>query len=323
MSIIFLIVVLYFFIIRPLKEEIEETKLNRASERAKAEAEERKRKEKKQVEIDSFIKQVRRKYPKAYSKISKFRSDENMYDNLSLNDFYHCELDIRDQELFAYNQENRRKHQEEIKKIEEERNRNTSIGELYSIVASWSKISGKLPVYSLYYYYPKYCKELVLNDKQIRCREDIWKFKDGNMMFDYYVGNVLYHFFEHRLKYLTFVCVPASGIVTNSRRYWYFTKNLCEKYGMENAFQHITINKNRTSSHLGGTTDADNYKLDANFFRGKHVIIFDDITTSGSSLLLMKQKLELAGAQVVCAITLGKTVYENMGTDPYDVLFNR
>ena len=37
----------------------------------------------------------------------------------------------------------------------------------------------------------------------------------------------------------------------------------------------------------------------------------------------MKDKLENVGAKVLCGITLGKTVHTDMGTDPYDVLFNR
>lgn len=42
-------------------------------------------------------------------------------------------------------------------------------------------------------------------------------------------------------------------------------------------------------------------------FKGKFVVLFDDVRTSGKSLEHERQTLEGFGATVICAITLGQT----------------
>ena len=92
---------------------------------------------------------------------------------------------------------------------------------------------------------------------------------------------------------------------------------------MEDGFDHINVISDRDASHLGNSTDSDNYQLESDFFLNKRVIIFDDIVTTGKSISLMQRKLLQAGAVVKCCITLGKTVHQIMGKHPYDLLLNR
>ena len=55
--------------------------------------------------------------------------------------------------------------------------------------------------------------------------------------------------------------------------------------------------------------DYDSFKLRNNFdIKGKNIIIFDDITTSGSSLVAARRFLKDNGANIVVCIALGKTV---------------
>ena len=55
--------------------------------------------------------------------------------------------------------------------------------------------------------------------------------------------------------------------------------------------------------------DYKNLQLDHHFdYRGKTIIIFDDVTTSGASMIAAKKLLYDAGAIDVYCIAIGKTV---------------
>lgn len=43
------------------------------------------------------------------------------------------------------------------------------------------------------------------------------------------------------LKYLTFVCIPASSAIKTQARYEEFSQRLCSETGMINAYQHMQV----------------------------------------------------------------------------------
>lgn len=216
--------------------------------------------------------------------------------------------------------EQRRIRQEREREEAEKRAKESALNQISNAVRSWNKAQGILPIYNLFYYYPTTCTNVYIDSDKKQVRQLIWGFKDGRESVNYKLERVLKHFFGDSLKYLTFVCIPASNSGTNNIRYRSFSQNLCQSVSMENAFNHINIIRDKQPKHLGGNEDYDYFSLDINFFRGKTVILFDDVTTKGNSMLKMKEKLEKIGANVVCGITIGKTVHENMGTDPYELL---
>ena len=112
--------------------------------------------------------------------------------------------------------------------------------------------------------------------------------------------------FHQRVHDLTFVCLPASSVSKNQRRFADFSRTVCQDLGMQNGFSHITITADATPKHKGGTGQPQKW-YDSNFFQGKYVIIFDDVCTSGKSLKTEKAKLESMGAKVIGAITLAQT----------------
>ena len=178
--------------------------------------------------------------------------------------------------------------------------------------------NANLPVFYLYYYYPKYvgCVE----NYQERIRHLIWDFKDGsNTPFVCkQVVTVLKHFFlEETLSSLTFVCIPASTERANKIRYESFSSKVTNACDMWNGFDYIGLKYDRKSKHMGGGNDFNNIVLDSQWFRGKKVIIFDDVVTHGDSINDMKCRLERIGARVIGAITLGYTVHSDYGMDPY------
>lgn len=175
-----------------------------------------------------------------------------------------------------------------------------------------------LPTFYLYYYYPKSvgCVE----DYQDRIRYLIWDFKDGNntQFVCKQVVTVLRHFFlKETLSSLTFVCIPASAERENKIRYESFSSEVANACDMWNGFEHIRLKYDRKPKHMGGCNDFNNIVLDEQWFRGKKVIIFDDVVTHGDSINNMKCRLERIGARVVGAITLGYTVHSDYGMNPY------
>ena len=84
---------------------------------------------------------------------------------------------------------------------------------------------------------------------------------------------------------------------------------------MADAYNYITITREKTPSHLGGTDSAE-YSYDRSFFNGKIVVLFDDIVTRGDSVASMKHELETLGAVVICAISIGRTYSDWNGNVP-------
>ena len=93
------------------------------------------------------------------------------------------------------------------------------------------------------------------------------------------------------------VCIPAS----------------CKRtLGAVNGFGHIIVNGHRQKvhiSHVHELADGANecYHIDEDFFRGKSVLVVDDITTTGKTANAFIERMESAGAHVRMAMFLAKT----------------
>jgi hypothetical protein len=66
------------------------------------------------------------------------------------------------------------------------------------------------------------------------------------------------------------------------------------------------------AAHLGGARNVEIHRKtlkvnDPGSFRGQHVVVIDDVTTSGSSLQAAPQLLLQSGASIVTTIALGRT----------------
>lgn len=185
---------------------------------------------------------------------------------------------------------------------------------------SWECIGNSdIPVFYLYYYYPTFLGDV--EDYQEWAREFVWDFKDGENTDEVtsQVIKVLKHFFlKETLSSLTFVCIPASTEEKNHIRYEDFSYGVTLSCDMWDGYDHIELEYDRDARHKGGEEDYDNIRFDKKWFKGKTVILFDDIITRGNSIRNMKCKLQQMGATVIGAITLGRTVHHDRGTDPYD-----
>ena len=194
---------------------------------------------------------------------------------------------------------------------------------LVESVFLWDRLFCGLRYKYLFYYYPTTC-EFEANEDELYNRRIIWNFKNNpgsissathrntlNKVIPMIMEELLSTFSGYSLKYLTLVCIPASSQAKTKARYEEFSSLICEESGMINAYPHITVTEERLEKHLGGTnTDTDKLSFDEDFFKGKYVLLFDDIITSGDSMRTFQRKIEALGATVVGGLCLGKTKHE-------------
>ncbi len=184
-------------------------------------------------------------------------------------------------------------------------------------VSSWDTVKG-IPYYFFWYYFPKN-RFTKVSPESDRARKIVWNFKDGKTT-DFSVADLVAQklrdtFSSSMLRQLTFVCVPASSRSTNEIRYKLFSSKVCESSGVRNAFSYIDIIKEKTPAHLSPTHEVEpaEYSFDRWFFNNANVILFDDIITTGRSLAAFKRELESLGANVICAISIGRTYSDYYG----------
>lgn len=226
-----------------------------------------------------------------------------------------------------------RKEEEELHKLEILKN---DLENFNSKLDIWDKIHS-LPYFSFYYYYPTTCDwEATTHDWDIR--NLVWNFKFSPVNreindFDYsnkveadrrVLADLKYAllqiFDKEELGRITFFCVPASTQEVNERRYAKFSQNVCNELGMINAYKYLNFVQDATGAkHLGGEGNKV-LNIDNKFFKNKIVIIFDDIITTGNSILKFKELLEDVGAHVIAALSIGKTRHEKQGTHPINLI---
>lgn len=104
------------------------------------------------------------------------------------------------------------------------------------------------------------------------------------------------------------VPIPASTRERNIIRYATFCRILAEKLGINDGFRTTWIQYDR--EEMKGQTDKNilaNLSFNKKYIRGKHVVLCDDIFTTGGSLRQMSGEMMKLGALSVVGVFLGKT----------------
>lgn len=166
--------------------------------------------------------------------------------------------------------------------------------------------------YALYDYVPqRFLGRVPLEQKILNMM--ILGFKDGRNVYSrIFARQMARALSEIDMSNVVVVCVPASTRYSHVRRWKQFSAMLCRLTGAIDGFDRVQVSGSRKRAHITGECElATNIKhyvhIDADFFRGKKVLVIDDIYTTGQSSTAFIGAMQAAGASVVMAMFLAKT----------------
>lgn len=165
----------------------------------------------------------------------------------------------------------------------------------------------------LYRYIMKYYpKKYNVSEDFCNCRDVIYHFKDGGYEDVMNFGILKNDFISNYLSFDSswwLSVIPASSIINNTERNKEFVKDFSSELGIHNGFELITPITDRDSIH----ESVDNRCIDrlSNLgfgeVRGKKILLFDDVYTTGKSFVSIARELKRRGALNVYGLFLGKT----------------
>lgn len=141
----------------------------------------------------------------------------------------------------------------------------------------------------------------------------ILEFKDGRNLYTRWAARQFARALSAMdLSDVVIVCVPASTRYANVRRWKRFSSLLCGMTGAIDGFDRIQVSGSRKRAHVTGDCElATNIKhyvhIDAEYFRGRKVLVIDDIYTTGQSSAAFIAAMEASGATVTMAMFLART----------------
>ena len=162
-----------------------------------------------------------------------------------------------------------------------------------------------------YDYYPKNRYPYVDSEQESN-RRAVWSFKDGaasigvRVLSDFLEGN----YSESQMRSLTLCVIPASTESKNITRYSSMCRQVCEKYSLTNGFNYIQIAYDRSDSREQKSSNTIANLTFSNSVYGRDIILFDDITTRGTSFVQVANELKKHGARSVYGVFIGRTVWE-------------
>ena len=148
-------------------------------------------------------------------------------------------------------------------------------------------------------------------------RKLIYAFKDARddayKLVAQMVDGYLKREYGEQVKDMVFLCVPASRQEVNKSRYKEFCKEVSRLSGIKNGYSHLILMEDRLAVHerrRGREKEISKVSImdfDKPFFKGKQVLIFDDIITTGGSYAIFAEEVEKHGAHVVGGLFLART----------------
>ena len=211
--------------------------------------------------------------------------------------------------------EERKKEREKLEKERLEREKKEA--KLKAEIERRNELASQFKYFNLgghnaaYYfdYYPKnrYPNVSVVDESN---RRALWHFKDGfysfglNALEDFLDGN----FTKEEMKNLTICVIPASTQYKNDCRYKTLCSKIADKFPINNGYNYISIAYDRSDSREQKSMNTISNLIFSSEVCGKRIILFDDITTRGTSFIQVAEQLEAKGAIDIYGFFLGKTI---------------
>lgn len=168
--------------------------------------------------------------------------------------------------------------------------------------------------YYVHDYYPTRIQKIDVHQKRIS--NLIFRFKEGG-----HCGKLVAKIVSLCMKNISYynspektilIPIPASTRERQRKRFPVLCYHLSKWLNVRDGFQTIWIEEER--EQMKGTSHKDvvsNLSIKRRDINGMHVILFDDILTTGQSFKQLKRRMIDLGAKSVTGIFLGKTVWLN------------
>ena len=166
--------------------------------------------------------------------------------------------------------------------------------------------------FALFEYIPQRFLSRATFEKQDISRM-ILGFKDGRNVYTRWAARMFSRTLAATdMSEVVVVCIPASTRYAHVRRWKRFSSELCRLTGAVDGFDRVQVSGSRKRAHVTGDYElCTNIKhcvhIDADYFRGKKVLVIDDIYTTGQSSSSFIGAMQAAGADVLGALFLAKT----------------
>ncbi|GAB3840673.1 S1 RNA-binding domain-containing protein [Hymenobacter jeollabukensis] len=143
-------------------------------------------------------------------------------------------------------------------------------------------------------------------------RQCVYNFKDGQnpALVAYRLATTLLRSFSPVvLQQMMLVVIPASTQAKTKSRYQTFCQLLCQLTGIENGYECIQrVVDEEPKKGLVNVNKVNNLRYTDARIPGRHILLFDDVMTSGASFLQNAAALRTHGASQVTGLFLARTV---------------
>ena len=171
----------------------------------------------------------------------------------------------------------------------------------------------KCKYYAIHDYYPK---SGIGNDvdKEINTvRNFIYSFKNGHKADMEYAAKIIVESIKKEKIDLENTClmiIPASKPENTNKRFQEFCSIVAKALKIENGFNYLSAVEHEETKGSVDKNIVPYLILNSEQYKGKNVLLFDDIITSGTSFEQVAAKLLETGAKSVTGIFLAKTPRE-------------
>ena len=150
------------------------------------------------------------------------------------------------------------------------------------------------------------------NESEWNNRHAVWNFKDGvcsPSIMSFFVEAIDQIVGRDKSNYV--ICfIPASTSLKTRVRFASLASRLTERTGIKATLAAISRLNDSEASHISGKScnPTADFCFDTSYFRGKHVILIDDVITRGRTFVQTANKMIANGASSVEGLFVAKTV---------------
>ena len=142
-------------------------------------------------------------------------------------------------------------------------------------------------------------------------RNFIYSFKDGHKAAVESAANIIVESIKKEGVNLENTClmiIPASKLEKTNKRFEYFCSIVAKVLNIENGFNYLSAIEHEETKGTSNKNITPYLTINSEQYKGKNVLLFDDVITSGSSFKQVSAKLLETGAKSVTGIFFQKTI---------------